>query len=554
MATSKLGLLALTGLTVSFLHLGSSGVEAQGASPLHGKVTSAEEPVMEGVIVSAKKDGSNVTVSVVTDDKGQYSFPAGRLDSGKYAISIRAVGYNLDGPKSVDVTGAGATADLKLVKTKNLAAQLSNAEWLLSAPGTDQQKAFLGSCVGCHTLQRVFMSTHSAEEFLEVFKRMGLYSPGSQPTRPQLIPTGGPRSQRERVHADVAKPAAEWLAANNLSGGQLSYPLKTLPRPKGKATHVIYTEWDLPRKQSQPHDVILDKDGNAWYSDFAFQFIGTLDPKTGKVTEYPLPVMKEGAPVGSLQIAQDPNGNFWLANMYQAGLIKFDPKSKQATPYPYPQEWQTPSTQSTMVAAKRADVDGKIWTNNQETHNLIRFDIATGKYEDMGRAADAAGKHINAYGIPPDIHNNIWLLEQGNTHIGLFDAKTKVAKIYATPTPNSKPRRGRVDAENRLWFAEFGGNAIGMFDPKTEKITEWKISTPYSAPYDAEVDKKGRAWTGSMNNDFVSRVDTKTGEDLEYLLPRPTNIRHVFVDNRDNPSLWVGSNHGASIVKIEPLD
>jgi len=37
--------------------------------------------------------------------------------------------------------------------------------------------------------------------------------------------------------------------------------------------------------------------------------------------------------------------------------------------------------------------------------------------------------------------------------------------------------------------------------------------------------------------------------------PRATNIRRVFVDDRGpRPVLWVGSNHGASIVKVEPLD
>jgi streptogramin lyase len=208
-----------------------------------------------------------------------------------------------------------------------------------------------------------------------------------------------------------------------------------------------------------------------------------------------------------------------------------------------------------MVAAQNSHVDGKIWTNNQEVHKIYRFDIATEQYEDKGVATDAKGDHISAYGIPSDSQNNVWLLEQGNTRIGLLDAKTNVAKIYTTPIANSKPRRGRVDSENRLWFGEFGGNAIGMFDPKTEKITEWKIPTPYSAPYDAEVDKNGRAWTGSMNNDFVSRVDSKSGDIVEYLLPRPTNIRRVFVDNTgQQPALWAGSNHGASIVKVEPLD
>jgi virginiamycin B lyase len=42
---------------------------------------------------------------------------------------------------------------------------------------------------------------------------------------------------------------------------------------------------------------------------------------------------------------------------------------------------------------------------------------------------------------------------------------------------------------------------------------------------------------------------------VDYLLPRSTNIRRVFVDNSTNPvGFRVGSNDRASIVKIEPLD
>jgi hypothetical protein len=58
-----------------------------------------------------------------------------------------------------------------------------------------------------------------------------------------------------------------------------------------------------------------------------------------------------------------------------------------------------------------------------------------------------------------------------------------------------------------------------------------------------------------MSTDRVLRLDPKTGQFTEYLLPRSTNIRRVFVDNTTTPvSFWVGSNHGASIVKLEPLD
>ena len=49
--------------------------------------------------------------------------------------------------------------------------------------------------------------------------------------------------------------------------------------------------------------------------------------------------------------------------------------------------------------------------------------------------------------------------------------------------------------------------------------------------------------------------DPKTGATVEYLLPRFTNVRRVAVDNSATPvAFWVGNNHGASIVKVEPLE
>jgi hypothetical protein len=58
-----------------------------------------------------------------------------------------------------------------------------------------------------------------------------------------------------------------------------------------------------------------------------------------------------------------------------------------------------------------------------------------------------------------------------------------------------------------------------------------------------------------MLTDRVVRLNTKTDEIVEYLLPNSTNIRRVFVDNTTSPvTFWVGNNHGASIIKLEPLD
>ena len=94
-----------------------------------------------------------------------------------------------------------------------------------------------------------------------------------------------------------------------------------------------------------------------------------------------------------------------------------------------------------------------------------------------------------------------------------------------------------------------------MLDTRTGEFKDWTISPRWSSPYDVMIDRNEEAWTGSMITDQVTRLDTRTGQSVDYLLPRTTNIRRVFVDNSTTPvTFWVGSNHGASIVKLEPLD
>jgi streptogramin lyase len=93
-----------------------------------------------------------------------------------------------------------------------------------------------------------------------------------------------------------------------------------------------------------------------------------------------------------------------------------------------------------------------------------------------------------------------------------------------------------------------------MFDTKTATFREWPVPTPWTNVYDAVADRAGYAWAGGMNNDRVVRLDTRTGTIVEYLLPSPTNIRRVHVDDRTSPpAFWAGNNLGASLVKVEPL-
>ena len=530
--------------------------QAQAPVALAGQVSSAKEGAMEGVVVSAKKAGGTITVSVVSDEKGRYTFPAERLEPGHYTLGARAAGYDLDGPNAADVAaGQPATADIKLKPTHNLPGQLTNAEWMLSMPGSDEQKSILLNCNSCHTIERIVRSVHTPDEFLQIFQRMGGYYPGSTPQKPQRLV--GDVLREVGRGGDNARKNAEFLASINLSQQETwSYPLKTLPRLTGKSTHVIITEYDLPNRLIQPHDVMLDRQGTVWYSDFGQMFLGKMDAKTGKVTQYPIPEVKKGYPVGTLNLEFDRDDNPWVGVMYQSAIAKFDKKTETFQTWSTPKEWDTDAGQLGHLALEGTPVDNKVWIKNSDGGNIYRLDLGSNRMENLGSFKDPrTSRRIGTYGLHSDAQNNVYLLDFAAGNIVKVDAKTKAPTVYMTPSPNSRPRRGRVDAEGRLWFAEYNGNAIGMFDPKTEKISEWKVPTPWSAPYDAEAGRNGEAWTGSMLTDRVARLDVKSGQYTEYQLPHPTNIRRVHIDDSKKPgTLWVGNNHGASIVKVEPLD
>jgi streptogramin lyase len=552
-------ILITAGLTLALLTApGYVAAQAQAPVALSGQVTSAEEGAMEGVLVNAKKTGSNITVTVVSDKEGRYSFPAARLEPGAYTIGIRAVGYEVTGKPMTEVgAGKAATVDLKLRKTRKLASQLSNAEWIISAPGTPQQKLAYYNCVSCHTLERVFRSQHDSDAFVDVLKRMAGYANQSTPLHPQRRLAQRLLEERGDARERAFRERADYLASVNLNEGDTwEFPLKTLPRPTGRSTRVIITEWDLPRATIEPHDVIVDKDGIAWYSNFGEQTFGKLDPKTSKHTEWPVAEFKKGWPTGMLGLREDRDGNMWLGMMYQGAIAKFDPKTEKFTYFSLPPDMNKDMAQVNMVRAEYSHVDGKVWSQNNGFAAVHRLDLASGKIETFMPFKDSKpGENHNIYDVIPDSKNNLYFTDFAQEHIGRIDAKTGEIKLFEVPTKRSAPRRGMMDEQDRIWFGEYRGNKIAMFDTKTEKFQEWTMPTPWSSPYDVHLDKNGEAWTGSMMTDRISRLDPKSGQVTDYQLPRPTNIRRVFVDNSTSPvTFWVGSNHGASIIKLEPLD
>jgi virginiamycin B lyase len=555
--------LGAVGLTTFALPGGHPAMaQSHGPAALTGTVSSAEEGKMEGVVVSAKRSGSTMMVSVSTNAQGQYSFPQDRLAPGAYDITIRAVGYTLKPTTATIESGGPAQLDLTLAKASAdvLALQMSNSEWIQSMPGTPGQKMALERCFDCHGLQRPIFSRKNAEEMAFTLERMTAHTANASPNFPFFLQNAAEILSHPPTKGQEALGA--YIASINLSSGETwPYQLKTQPRPKGKSTQAIITTYDLP-DDAAPHDTMLDKAGNVWFSDFQHQFISKLDPKTGKVARYPVPISKPGFPTGGLMITMDKDGNIWEGMMGQAQIAKLDPKTEKVSIYLAP-DWDKGDTRFTMIDALHSNVDGKLWTKTNggpdpgHPNKLYQFDLATEQFHEV--LPPAGKRDIAAYGLVTDLANNVYGLDNNpdQKQIWRTDAKTGETTYIDLLPGIGGARRGHIDAQNRLWFSQFHANGYSMYDPKTGKVTRWEVPVSYAGAYDVQFDDVRYAWGADMSTDLVQRLDVETGEWSSYLLPTSINTRHIDVQKSSDPgvlsSMWTEGQQTSKIVHIEPL-
>ncbi|PYN12685.1 MAG: cytochrome C, partial [Candidatus Rokuibacteriota bacterium] len=84
-------------------------------------------------------------------------------------------------------------------------------------------------------------------------------------------------------------------------------------------------EYPLPDPASRPRRIAITGDDIVWYSDFSRGYLGRLDPTTGKVTEWQSPSGPKSEPYGISAI----NDVIWYSESGSTPntVVRFDPKA-----------------------------------------------------------------------------------------------------------------------------------------------------------------------------------------------------------------------------------
>jgi virginiamycin B lyase len=412
---------------------------------------------------------------------------------------------------------------------------MTGSEWLMSLDGTGEEKKLLTtSCNWCHSYQQIFRNHYDEQGWAQIVKRM-THGAGS----PLILmrPQG-------RFNVAAETQFVKWLARVRGPDSK-DPPFVTLPRPQGRATRAIITEYELPRLELATHDVWGDSKGNIWYSPHRSSYIGRLDPKTGAVKEYRVPQVEPGVLPGTHWIYVDKDDIVWGSENWQHSIWRLDPKTEEFKRV----MWKVSEPPNAPMGGNYAiGREGFIWRARDKSvtkihpltgERVLRY--PTKKFPGTyGAAVSKDGRYFGGGAWPRD---------------GVVVADTETGEIFEPDSsPNSGPARGEFDPEGNYWSAGRGGMLV-KFDIKTKRIFEYRLPTPYASLYTTHPDKNGEVWAGMMHAGRYVRFNPKIEQWTEYVLPEPYGLdRQSWVDNSTDPvTVWY-VDHDGWIVRIQPLE
>jgi streptogramin lyase len=547
---------------------------------LSGTIASRSGQKLEGVTVSAKREGSTITTSVYTDPAGDYYFPP--LPAGRYRVWAQALGFET-AQGSIELSAARRT-DLTLQEMtdperrfRQLPGEMMVAA-LPEASGDDarMKKIFMNNCTGCHSTSYALQFRFDEAGWSKVIDLM------------KIVPvTGvypGPNARPNQILQRHQKQLAAYLARAR-GPGDSSMKVAARARPTGEAARAVWTLYDLPlnpdagigtrynpndgtdwsqgttSKLGQlPHDGALGTDGTIYFTSNNPNrgvTIGKVDPVTGAV-KYLKADAANGLAATAHGLARDRAGNLWFdINPGRRALGKLDTRTERITIY------QTPESMSPVGGAVTIDVDGKgmVWASTPS--GAVRFDPASEKFTEFKSTIPERNPRGSGatYGAAGDRDGNGWWAQMAMDTVYKGDVATgktiaikipdvnvdrlfggdrafydKVSDLgFNAPLPWSQgPRRMGTDKNaDLLWVGNSYGSSWAKINTKTLETTIVPLPDPAMQAYHITVDSKHRVWGNLWTSDRIVRLDPDTNAWTVFDLPvRGTEIRHIALLER----------------------
>src|SRR5512140_2459034 len=180
--------------------------------------------------------------------------------------------------------------------------------WGQGSPEDIGKRIVEAKCNSCHPLSARVGSGYTAEGWDTVLRMM--------------------TNHGVAITADELGPMKAYLVKTYPVSGRPAAVL--IPGP----AKVSMESWQAATPGARPHDPMAARDGSLWYTGQMANALGRVDPRTGKVREYPLKTPHSG-PHG---LAADKDGNIWYTGNTGALVGKLNPGTGEVSEYRMPDE------------------------------------------------------------------------------------------------------------------------------------------------------------------------------------------------------------------------
>lgn len=286
---------------------------------------------------------------------------------------------------------------------------------------------------------------------------------------------------------------------------------------------------------SFPVGLLVEPEGNVWFTDIRKNQIVRLVPSTGEFRHYDVPT-KDSWP---FFLVRDRGGILYFTERVGNKVGRLDPNSGAIQEF----DVLTPHAQP---AGMTITPDGHLFFTQNSSNKVGHFDPSTGKMEDLAIPSPATpGPHYGPAGISSDAEGNVWFAELDG-RLGLIRRNDRGRiEEYPLPMPRIRPGGVAVDKWGFVWFTGLDGNIVGSFNPAHRAFRAYAIpsgapdSGPMSPPevsargelpkpgmqarstrpFGIAVDGKGRVW---FSEQYGHRIGYVTPPAIDVVSPMGT--------------------------------
>ncbi len=531
---------------------------------ISGTVKGADGKPFQGAFVEAQNATTSVKTYVLSQEDGSYRLPG--LTAGKYRVTIRAVGYKA-APQSESLQNADqdATCDFSLVQGKVSWSDLSLYQAGILLPNSPGKDKFFQACFGCHNFQsRIANQRLSKQDWLDQVNYMRF---DVAPVGEAATGKGAAPSLNDQGADLIATYLSQVFGLNPTipaSPADLPAYASTVTRFSHQAMNIVYVVYPLHgspyQMPFQMYPPTIPKgfysDGYIWTADFGDgNQVIRINPETGKQTTYPVPTVIKNSTypckaesIHSIEV--DPYGNPWFAEQGCNRVGTVNVKTGEVTQYEEPYD-----TKASFIPGGYAHdahpmlVDGKLYVF-VSGEPPARLDPATGQFTPIpGTAANT----YDVYGDPANA--NVWFTDIVNGPLTEVNPKTlKIVMNYSPPTDPQTFRSHRIaiSPEGVLWLTcrvpmpGADTTRVCRLNPKTKAFKEYTPIGPDKHDYAIGLDQAGNVWYSMTFMDQIQRLDPRTGDMTQYPFPFPEiTIRKMWSDAQGR--IWWASNGNAAV-------